>query len=53
MANADPPTNVGSLLLRVKASAANIAAHRQAMAEVAAIAKNNQPKPPAEGVTKQ
>lgn len=52
MAIGDPPVNVGELVLKVTKSTKNIAAHRAAMAEVAAAVKVAPPIPPSEGVIK-
>lgn len=47
----EPPTNVGGLVAKVTQATTNIAAHRAAMSEVAAIAVARKQEPPRE-VTK-
>lgn len=49
MAEASPATSIGDLVTRVKKSVGNIAAHRDAMAKVAATARATAlPAPPKE-----
>lgn len=51
MAINDPPTNVAALIAKVTVSTRNIAAHREAMTEVAAKATANKSTPPKEATT--
>lgn len=53
MASNDPPANVSELLIKVRQSVANIARHRDAMAEVAATIRPPVQQQPVKGVTTQ
>lgn len=52
MAFGDPPVTITELLTSAKKTAANIAAHREAMAQVAAQVRQQTTHIPKEGVTK-
>lgn len=52
MAAIEPPTSVGDLVTKVTKSAANINAHRAAMAAVSQQIKTTLPLEPDKGVTK-
>jgi hypothetical protein len=53
MAFGDPPVTVTELLTSAKKVADSIARHREAMAQVAAQVRQQQPSTPNEGVNKQ